>query len=69
MLIYSVKSVCFYRTVDIGLFSDDGTDLTYGFGVNIGVSNQMSVRAEWENFTDISGGDVSLISAGLTFNF
>jgi len=59
----------FLWTVDIGPFSDDGTDLTYGFGVNVGIANQMSVRAEWENFTDISGGDVSLVSAGLTFNF
>ena len=59
----------FLWTIEVGSFSDSGTDLTYGFGVNFGLTDQVSLRAEWENFSDISGGDVSLVSAGLTFNF
>jgi len=59
----------FLWTIEIGFFSDSGTDLTYGFGLNFGLTDQVSVRAELENFSDISGGDVSLVSAGLTFSF
>lgn len=59
----------FLWTVDVGFLTDSGTDLTYGFGVNFVLSDKVSVRAEWENFSDISGSDVSLVSAGLTFNF
>jgi len=62
------KAGLFSWTIDVGPFSDDGTDLTYGFGVNVGL-DKVSIRAEWENFTDISGGDVSLLSAGLIFKF
>ena len=63
------KAGLFLWAVEVGPFTDDGVDLTYGFGVNVGVSDHMSIRAEWEDFTDISGGDVSLVSVGLILNF
>lgn len=59
----------FVWTVDVGFATDDGTDLTYGFGGNLRMSDQLSLRAEWERFADISGGDVDLLSAGITYHF
>lgn len=59
----------FSWTVEVGAADDDGTDLTYGFGGAFRASPQISVRAEWERFTDISGGDVDLLSAGVTYHF
>lgn len=59
----------FSWTFDVGFATDDGTDLTYGFGGNLRMGKQLSLRAEWERFTDISGGDVDLLSAGITYHF
>lgn len=59
----------FAWTVDVGGFTDDGMDLTYGFGASLRIDNRVSVRAEWERFTDISGGDVDLLSAGIAYHF
>ena len=49
--------------------SDDGNDLTYGLGLNFQMNSQIGVRAEWQNYEDISGGDVSLISDGVSLSF
>lgn len=59
----------FAWTVDVGPFSNDGTDLTYGLGVQYDFTNRLSFRGEWEEFADISGGDVSLLSAGVIYTF
>ncbi len=59
----------FAWTVDIGYATDDGTDLTYGFGGSFRMNDQISLRAEWERFTDVSGGDVDLLSAGFAYHF
>lgn len=59
----------FAWTVDFAGFTDDGTDLTYGFGGNFRVADRLSLRAEWERFNDVSGGDVDLLSAGITYHF
>lgn len=49
--------------------SDTGTDLSYGFGGEIHLSNQLGLRAEWETYDDVSGGDVDLFSLGLNYRF
>ena len=59
----------FAWTIDVLNASDDGTDLTYGLGVQYDLNNRLYVRGEWEQFTDVSGGDVSLLSAGLLYTF
>ena len=59
----------FSWTVDVLNASDDGTDLTYGLGVQYDLNNRLYVRGEWEQFTDVSGGDVSLLSVGLLYAF
>ena len=48
---------------------DDGSDLTYGLGLQYDVNDRVSIRGEWEEFKDISGSDVSLLSAGLIYTF
>ncbi|MBI3901446.1 MAG: outer membrane beta-barrel protein [Nitrosomonadales bacterium] len=45
---------------------DNGTDLTYGLGLQYDISQSFGVRAEWERF----GSDVGdLVSVGLVVNF
>ncbi|HEY5603311.1 MAG TPA: outer membrane beta-barrel protein [Gammaproteobacteria bacterium] len=48
---------------------DDGDDLTYGVGVEFDVTDHVSIRGEWQEFTDVSGSDVSLLSAGIVYTF
>lgn len=48
---------------------DDGSDLTYGVGLQYDITHQLSLRAEWQEFEDVSRSDVSLLSAGLLFTF
>lgn len=48
---------------------DTGNDLTYGFGGEVRLSEQAAIRAEWEIFKDVSGGDVELISLGVSIRF
>lgn len=48
---------------------DSGTDLAVGAGVQIDFHRHMGLRAEWERFYDVAGGDVDLISAGFFYRF
>ena len=48
--------------------SDDGTDMLFGFGAAYHVSNQFSLRTEWE-FIDIDGGDLDMLSIGAQLSF
>ena len=52
-----------------GGYYDDGADLTYGVGVQFEINRSFSLRAEWEEFRDVSDSDVSLISAGIVYRF
>ena len=51
--------------------TDDGTDAAYGVGgqFRFGKKKNWGVRLEWERFEDISGGDVDLVSAGVSYHF
>ena len=68
-----IKAGLFDWTYDDGFsyFGETGTDLTYGIGLQLNLADDLSIRAEYEEFLDIAapGGDVSLASAGLTFHF
>lgn len=61
----------FAWTVDVDIInaSDDGTDLTYGLGVQYDLHNRLSIRGEWEEYNDVSGSDISLLSAGIIYTF
>lgn len=58
-------------TVDVDILnaSDDGTDLTYGLGMQFNVTNRLSLRGEWEEFADVSGSDISMLSVGVLYTF
>ena len=45
--------------------SDDGTDITFGFGANFGVSETVAIRAEFEKFQNI--GNESTTGRGFVF--
>lgn len=48
--------------------SESGTDIMFGIGVAFEVSDQASIRAEWERF-EIEDEDVVLLSAGIAVRF
>ena len=48
---------------------DSGTDLAVGAGVQIDFHRHMGLRAEWERFYDVAGGDVDLITASFFYRF
>ncbi len=49
-------------------YSEDGTDLSYGFGASINLAKQFSLIFEYQKF-DVDDEDVSNISLGARFNF
>ena len=55
--------------VSSGPFYVQGTDLTYGAGINVILNPHVNLRGEWQTFTEVDGGDVDLYSAGVSFHF
>jgi OmpA-OmpF porin, OOP family len=54
--------------------SESNTDLTFGVGVRFDLTKNLGVRAEWQKYTDVGGGDigtadVDVISIGVLFRF
>ncbi len=47
--------------------SDDESDLSFGFGVNFGVSQQVKLNIEFMQYLDTDDADASAISVGLLF--
>lgn len=57
-----------------GSVSEDGVDIALGLGAQFLISNNMSIRAEWDFFPDFGNddtgeGDMHMISVGLVFSF
>jgi OOP family OmpA-OmpF porin len=48
---------------------NDGTNGTFGLGLNYHISKRWSLRAEWERFLDVGEGDVDMISIGSFYRF
>jgi OOP family OmpA-OmpF porin len=48
---------------------EDGNDSTFGVGGQWAFAEHWAVRGEYEQFNDISGGDVDLFSVGLLYRF
>ncbi len=48
---------------------DTGTDLTLGAGLQFDIHRHWAVRAEWERFYDVAGGDITLVSASFLYRF
>lgn len=51
------------------LGEDDGTDLSLGLGAAFHVTQEFSVVAEFQRFTDVSDGDLNNFSVGARLNF
>ena len=48
-------------------FSEDESDLSYGFGANFDVSDKMSLNIEFMQYLDTDDFDVSAVSLGVLF--
>jgi len=66
-----VKAGFFSWSVEAFGLTDDGTDGAYGVGgqVHFGKKKNWGARLEWERFTDVFGGDIDLVSAGVRYHF
>jgi len=53
----------------IWLGEDDGTELTYGVGATVKVTEHVDIRVEWEQFADLDEDDMRLLSAGVVLSF
>lgn len=54
--------------------SESTTDLTFGIGARYDFTRNLGVRAEWQKYSDVGGGeigeaDVDVISVGVIFRF
>ena len=55
--------------------NESNTDLTFGFGLRYDLNKSVGVRAEWQRYGDVGGGDiggesdVDVISLGVIFRF
>ena len=58
----------YYYYCDEGTYID-GSDLTYGLGLQYDLNDRVSIRGEWEEYKDVNGSDISLLSAGLIYTF
>lgn len=60
---------------NVGVAADESnTGLTFGFGVAYNFTRAVAVRAEWQKYSDVGGGnvgesDVDVMSVGLVVNF
>jgi OOP family OmpA-OmpF porin len=50
-------------------YSEDGSDLSYGLGAEYMFTSQFGGRAEWQQFQDVDGDDVTLWTGGAVFKF
>jgi hypothetical protein len=48
--------------------SRDGTDLTFGFGVQYDLTNKLGLRAAWQRY-DVDDSDADLFSIGAIYRF
>lgn len=42
-----------------GGFNENNTDLTYGLGLEYGVTRNLAVRGEWQQYADLGGGSLA----------
>ncbi len=56
-------------TVSNGFITRSGAEPTFGFGLNVQMNPNLSLRGEYQIFTEVDGGDVDMVSASLSFHF
>jgi OOP family OmpA-OmpF porin len=58
-----------------GGINENNTDLTYGLGLEYGFTRNISLRGEWQRYTDLGGGgfgatnDVDIASLAVLYRF
>jgi OmpA-OmpF porin, OOP family len=57
-----------------GTFSETNTDLTFGAGLAFSVADNVTLRGEWQRYTDVGGGeigeaDIDVVSLGVLVRF
>jgi OmpA-OmpF porin, OOP family len=58
-----------------GGFNENNTDLTYGAGLEYGVTRNLALRGEWQRYTDLGGGgfgaksDLDMASLSVIYRF
>ncbi len=57
-----------------GSFSETNNDLTFGVGARYDLTRNIALRAEWQRYADVGGGDigesdVDVLSVGALFRF
>ena len=57
-----------------GSISESTTDLTFGIGARYDFTRNLGVRAEWQKYSDVGGGDIGeadidVISVGVIWKF
>lgn len=51
-----------------GFGSDDGTDLTFGIGLQYDVSRNLGIRGQWQRY-DVDDADADMFSIGVIYRF
>lgn len=65
------KAGFFWGEAKGGGTTDDSVEFTYGVGVSFDFTPQLSVRGEWQKYTDVGNGasDVDVLSVGVVYRF
>ena len=61
-------------TTVVGDFEESNADLTAGFGVRVDITRSLAVRADWQRYFDVGGGnigvsDIDVLSVGVQLRF
>jgi OOP family OmpA-OmpF porin len=57
-----------WETEVSGVGSDDGTDLTYGIGVQYDLNPRLAIRGQWQRY-DVDPDEADMFSIGLIYRF
>ena len=64
----------FSWTMDAVLFGtkigeDDGSDLTYGVGMDVNITDSLGLMIQYQKYTNVSDSDIDTMRAGVSFTF
>jgi len=52
-------------TTVVGNFEEDNVDVTAGFGVRFDITRSVAVRADWQGYADVGGGNIGVSDVGV----
>lgn len=59
----------FTVSIPAGTYSDDESDLSYGVGLDVNLTETLTVNGEYMSYIDKDGGELSGFSAGVAWRF